>query len=158
MKTNIRIILLGELILLVAVFGFNLILTGWSGSFLWFIDLPSLLLIVLVLVPGLMIMREWKDFVRSFSVGIRQYSLLELKNITEAVIAAQKLTVYGSLFAILVSLIVLLGKLDEPSSLGPNMAVCLLTGFYAVVVEFFLLPLRLNVERKMNEEMDMEDV
>ena len=30
-----------------------------------------------------------------------------------------------------------------------------LSGFYAVIIEFLLLPLKLNAERKMNEEMDL---
>ena len=34
--------------------------------------------------------------------------------------------------------------------------VCFLSGFYAVIIEFFLLPLKLNAERKMNEEMDSD--
>ena len=102
-------------------------------------------------------MREWKDFVKAFSVGIKPYSLLELKNIVEAVGAAQKLTVYAALFAIIISGVLLMGRLDDPSTIGPNLAICFLSGFYAVIIEFLLLPLRLNAERKMNEEMDMGD-
>ena len=123
----------------------------------WFIDLPSLILLLAILIPGLLIMGEWKDFVRSFSVGIKDFSLLELKNIIEAVDAAQKLTVFGALFAIIISGVLLLGHLDTPETIGPNLAVCFLSGFYAVIIEFFLLPLRLNAERKMNEEMDLGD-
>ena len=50
-----------------------------------------------------------------------------------------------------------MGHLSEPETFGPKLAVCFLSGFYAVIIEFFLLPLKLNAERKMNEEMDMED-
>ncbi len=158
MKKNIRVILIGELILFIGIFLFN-ILAGNLGmsAIAWFVDLPSLLLIVLLLIPGLLIMGEWKDFVKSFSVGIRPYSLLEIKNIIEAVGAAQKLTIYGALFAIIISGVLLLGRLDDPSTIGPNLAVCFLAGFYAVIIEFLLLPLRLNAERKMNEEMDLGD-
>ena len=107
------------------------------------------------LIPGLIIMGEWKDFLKAFSVGIKPYSLLELKNIIGAVDAAQKLTIYGALFAIIISGVLLMGRLDTPSTIGPNLAVCFLAGFYAVIIEFLLLPLRLNAERKMNEEMDL---
>ncbi len=136
----------------------NIIAGSWGVSAIaWFIDLPSILLIVLVLIPGLIIMGEWKDFIKSFSVGIKQYSLLELKNIVGAVGAAQKLTIYSALMAIIISAVLMLGRLDDPELLGANLAICLLAGFYAVIIEFFLLPLRLNAERKMNEEMDFED-
>lgn len=155
---NIRVILLGELILLIATFLIN-ILWGIGGisSIRWFIDLPSLILIVLVLVPGLLIMGVWKDLIKSFSVGIKKYSLLELKNIVGAVDAAQKLTVFAALFAIVISGVLILGNVDDLSKLGPNLAVCFISGLYAVIVEFFLLPLRLNAERKMNEEMDFDN-
>ena len=158
MKKNIRIVLLGELILFVAVFLFNIFAGGWDiSSIAWFIDVPSLLIIMLILIPGLLIIGEMRDFLKAFSVGIQHFGLLELKNINEAVEAAQKLTIYGALFAIIISGILLLGRLDTPSTIGPNLAVCFLSGFYAVILEFFLLPLRLNVQRKMNEEMDFDD-
>ena len=125
------------------------------SAVLWFLDLPSFLLIALIFVPGLLIMGEWKNFIKAFSVGIKHYGLLELKNIIGAVDAAQKLTVYGALFAIIISGVLLMGRLDDPETIGPNLAVCFLAGFYAVIIEFLLLPLRLNAERKMNEEMDL---
>ncbi len=153
---NIRLVLLGELLLFFGIFLFNVIFGGWGLSAItWFIDLPSLLLIAMVLFPGLIIMGAWKDFTKSFSVGIKPFSLLELKNIIEAVNAAQKLTIYGALFAIIISGVLLMGRLDDPSTIGPNLAVCVLSGFYAVIIEFLLLPLRMNAERKMNEEMDL---
>lgn len=158
MKKNIRLVLLGELLLFVVVFFLIIFLSSYElSAVLWFIDLPSLILLVAILIPGLLIMGEWKDFVRSFSVGIKDFSLLELKNIIEAVDAAQKLTVFGALFAIIISGVLLLGHLDTPETIGPNLAVCFLAGLYAVIIEFFLLPLRLNAERKMNEEMDIGD-
>ncbi|MBE5825372.1 MAG: hypothetical protein E7307_01925 [Butyrivibrio sp.] len=158
MKKNIRIVLLGELLLFLIVFFISTLGTNFGFSAIaWFLDWPSLILILLILIPGLIIMGEWKDFLNSFSVGIKEYRLLELKNIIEAVGAAQKLTVYGALFAIITSAILLMGHLSDPETIGPNLAVCFLAGFYAVILEFFLLPLKLNAERKMNEEMDMED-
>ena len=159
MKKKIRVILTGEIVLLAALFLFTLLVCVRDPlhALAWFIDIPSLLYILLILIPGLLIMREWKDFIKSFSVGIKPYSLLELKNIIEAVGAAQKLTIYGALLAIIIQGILVMAKLDDPSSIGPNLAVCFLSGFYAVIIEFLLLPLRLNAERKMNEEMDLED-
>ncbi|MCR4591088.1 MAG: hypothetical protein K5668_09740 [Lachnospiraceae bacterium] len=158
MKKNIRLILFGQLVLFAAVFLFNIFVGSWGlSSIAWFIDMPSLMLILIILIPGMLITGEWKDFIKAFSVGIRPYGLLDLKNIIGAVGAAQKLTIYGALFAIIMSGVLLLGRLDDPYALGPGLAVCLLSGFYAVIIEFFLLPLRLNAEHKMNEEMDMGD-
>lgn len=158
MKKNIRLVLLGELLLFVIVFLILTLGTSFGPSaILWFLDFPSLIIILLILIPGLIIMGEWKDFIKSFSVGIKDYRLLELKNIIEAVAAAQKLTVFAALFAIIISGVLVMGNLSDPETIGPNLAVCFLAGLYAVVIEFILLPLRLNAERRMNEEMDMED-
>ena len=153
---NIRLVLIGEFVLFIVVFMICVLGGSWEMSAVfWFLDFPSLLLIVLVLIPGLLIMGEWKNFLKSFSVGIKPFSLLELKNIIGAIDAAQKLTVYAALFAIIISGVLLMGRLDDPSTIGPNLAVCFLAGLYAVIIEFLLLPLRLNAERKMNEEMDL---
>ena len=158
MRKNIRFVLFWELLLLIAIFLFNLFLCNEGvTAILWFLDLPSLLLITSVLILGLIIMGEWKNFLKAFSVGIKNYSLLELKNIIEAVTVAQKLNILGALFAIITSGIILLGRLDDLSAIGSNLIICLLAGLYAVIVEFFLLPLRINAEHKMNEEMDLGD-
>lgn len=158
MKRNIRVVLLGELILLIAAFLSNILIgPGGLSSVLWFVDIPSFLLIIIVLIPGLLIMGVWKDFIKSFSVGIKPYSLLELKNIIGAVDAAQKMTVFAALFAIIISAVIVLGYIANLSILGPSLAVCFLAGLYAVIIEFFLLPLRLNAEREMNREMDLGD-
>lgn len=50
-----------------------------------------------------------------------------------------------------------MGQLDDLTRIGSNRAVCFMSGLYAVVIEFFLLPLKLNAERRMNEEMDFGD-
>ena len=104
MKKHIRLVLLGEIILFLIMFLF-LIFVSSNGLYavLWFLDIPSLIIILLILIPGLIIMGEWKDFLKAFSVGIKEYRLLELKNIIEAIAAAQKLTVYAALFAIIIS-------------------------------------------------------
>ncbi len=85
--------------------------------------------ILMLLIPGLLIMGEWKDFIKAFSVGIKRYSLLELKNIIGAVDAAQKLTIYGAFFAIIISGVLLLGRLDDPSTIGPNLGYVFLPVF-----------------------------
>lgn len=155
---NIRVVLLGELVLLIVIFAILIAGSGFGPeAALWFLDMPSAVLLLLVLIPGLIIMGEWKDFLKAFSVGIKKYTLLELKNIKEAVAAAQKLTIFGALLAIITSAVIVLGKIGSPEIIGPNLAVCFLAGLYAVIIEFFLMPLSLNTERKMNEEMDLED-
>ena len=81
MKKNIRVVLIGQLLLIIAVFIFNVVSGFGVSSMIWFIDMPSILLILIVLIPGLLIMGEWKDFIKAFSVGIKEYRLLELRTL-----------------------------------------------------------------------------
>lgn len=152
---NIKLVILGEILLLVVAFSFDLFVCG--GNITWYLDIPSIILNLVILIPGLIIMGAWKDFIKAFSVGTKHYSLLELKNILGAVSTAQKLVVLGALFALIISAIVVLGQVSDASLIGPNLAICFLSAFYAVIIELLLLPLHLNVEREMNREMDFED-
>ncbi len=158
MKKNICFVLLGELILFLLAFAITLMLCeDPRGTLSFFFDFPSLLLISVILIPGLLITGEWKDFIKAFSVGAKHYSLLELKNIIIAVGTAQKLTLYGALFAMITSAICFMGNLSDFTAYGPNLVLIFLAALYAAIIEFLLMPLRLNAERRMNEEMDLED-
>ncbi len=53
-----------------------------------------------------------------------------------------EISVNQQLFIAFISIITLLKKLDVPQSLGPNLAVICLSGLYAVIIEFLLLPLK----------------
>ena len=155
---NIKLVILGEILLLVVAFLFNVFVC--RGQISWYIDMPSIIMILIVLIPGLIIMGAWKDFVKSFSVGLKHYTLLELKNILGAVSTAQKLVVLGALFTLIISGILVLAGVSgasDASLIGPNLAVCFLSAFYAVIIELLLLPLHLNAEREMNREIDFED-
>lgn len=80
MKRNIRFVLLGQLVLLIILFVFNLVLcigNEWFYALTLYFDIPSLLLILIILILGLIIFGEWKNFTKAFSVGIKEYSLLE---------------------------------------------------------------------------------
>lgn len=158
-KRNVKLILLLELVLLIPVFlVIKLTCMGPGfGSLAWFIDFPSILGILLFAIPGLMIFGEWKNFCKAFSVGQTEYKLLELKNILEAVKTCQKLVVLAGLFEMIISFIAMMGNLSEPSTIGPNLAVMVLSGLYVVIAEYFLLPLSVNTQKAINEGMELNE-
>ncbi len=96
MKMNVKLVMLLELILLVAAVGLLAMLAGVGLNFplsnLW--DPLSFLFILFITLPGLIIMGEWKNFLKAFSVGQKPYSLLELKDINGAVASCQKLALF----------------------------------------------------------------
>jgi chemotaxis protein MotA len=58
------------------------------------------------------------------------------------------------LIGTLIGLVQMLGNLDDPSTIGPSMAVALLTTFYgAVLSNMLLMPLAAKLERNSDEEL-----
>lgn len=156
---NVAGVLIGEGILFVAVC-LCILLLGGGGvtSIALLIDVPSLLFVLLTLVPGLIIMGDGKDFIRAFSVGSSRYSPEQLSNIIGAVEAAQRLTAYGAVIAVVVSGVLVLKDLNDLAVLGPRLAVCFLSPLYAAFIELLLLPLKRNAQRRMNMIMDKHEL
>jgi chemotaxis protein MotA len=72
--------------------------------------------------------------------------------------AAEVAPVMG-LIGTLVGLVEMLGRLDDPSSIGPAMAVALLTTFYgAVLANVFLAPFAAKLERNSREEILVKNI
>ncbi len=159
MKKNVKLVILLEVILLVAAVGLLAMVTGVGVNFplsnLW--DPVSFLFILFITLPGLIIMGEWKNFLKAFSVGQKPYSLLELKDINGAVASCQKLVLYGGLAGIVVQLIILLAEISDVKILSVNIAVVFILLLYTAVLEYLLVPLKLNAEKIMNKEMDLDD-
>ena len=62
-------------------------------------------------------------------------------------------------FGFLFGLVQMLGRLDDPSTIGPSMAVALLTTFYgAVLANMVFLPLAAKLERNSTEEALVNNV
>lgn len=63
------------------------------------------------------------------------------------------------LIGTLVGLIQMLGSLNDPSTIGPNMAVALITTFYgAVLAHFVFLPLAARAERLSSEDALLHNI
>jgi chemotaxis protein MotA len=72
--------------------------------------------------------------------------------------AAEVAPVMG-LIGTLVGLVQMLGRLDDPSSIGPAMAVALLTTFYgAILGNMVLAPLATKLERNSGEEATVNNI
>lgn len=153
---DIRVVMLLEIGVLAAGFAAWLRMMSTSVFFSSFVDLPALLGILLIAVVIMIVIGEWRDFLRAFSIDAKSHTLLELKNICGSVAACQKLVAYTGTLLVVISLITLMHNLNDPSTIGPNCAVALLSCFYAVLLEVILLPLRIRCEQKMNAEIDME--
>lgn len=140
---------------------------GYEGMelyrFSYLIDLPSLVIILIFTVPVLLRGGMWMDFKRAWKLLRKNYTchLGELRRTLDVVEMVQKQVIYAGIISVLMSLITILRNLSDPMSLGPNMAVAILTMLYAVCFEMLLLPLQLEVKRRiidyMEEDTDGEE-
>lgn len=68
----------------------------------------------------------------------------------------QKQIICAGIILISFMLIVVLGFLQKPEALGSNVAVILLTAFYVAIFEILLLPVQLEVKRRIIDYMEAE--
>ena len=115
-----------------------------AGNIIWYLDTPSLLLIMVLMLILLFMCGLTKDFFRgiTFFFGKRKDISFEELNHT---LAAFKLVLIAlpleGFTASLIAFVAILGKLDDVSKLGPNIAVAILTLLYSLIIELLLLPI-----------------
>ncbi len=68
----------------------------------------------------------------------------------------QKQVVYAGIMAMLLTFITIMRQLSDLATLGPNLAVAILTVLYATIIEMLLLPLHLEVKRQIINYMELD--
>lgn len=124
----------------------------------FFIDFPSLLIILVLAAPVLFKGGMWKDFLRAWKLLKKNYAchLSEIRRSLDVVEMMQKQLIYAGIISMLLSLVHVLGMLSDPASLGPNVAVAILTMLYAVILEMLLLPLQMEAKRRIIDYMEVD--
>lgn len=133
---------------------------GMRQALFYLLDAPSLILILVFTAPVLLRGGLWKDFVRAWKLLKKDYTchLSELRRTQDVVEMLQKQIIYASILSMLLSLIIVLHMLTTPEALGPNLAVAILTMIYGVILEMLLLPLQLEVKRRIIDYMDYAEL
>ena len=116
-KGNMAMTIVGIVMLIIAIimlfFGGGSMGMAISPALL--IDLPSLILIT-VIMTGLILLSGKRD----------KFAVFEL---------IDKSVMLVGIFVCLFTAIVILSRLDDPSSIGPHLAVCILSLFYAIILK-----------------------
>ena len=113
-----------------------------GGNFMAFVNLPSVAIVIAGAIFFSLAHHRFDDITEAFQNALSSdASQNSQKDI--AVFATLRKTTYGSGVAgTLIGLIQMLQSLDDPRSIGPAMAVALLTALYSVVlVEFLIDPM-----------------
>jgi flagellar motor component MotA len=136
---------IGILVYLALLIGTTL-LVGSPGAF---VDLPSIIIILVFSVSMLMASGLLGDLIRGFKImGKKEntYTALELRKTDIAVGLAIKLLLLSGVLGSLIGVVAMLSSLSDMSVFGKNLAVALLTLLYALLLVFILLPIRAKVK------------
>lgn len=121
-------------------------------------DLPSFVIILVFIVPVLIRGGLWNDFKRAFLLLKKGYTchLSELRRTQDVLEMLQKQVVCAGIMAMLITFIIIMRTLRDLHALGPNLAVAILTVLYATIIEMLLLPLHLEVKRRIIDYMELD--
>ncbi len=127
-------------------------------SLVGFLDLPSLVLILVLTLPVLFRNGLGKDFLRAFKLLKKSYHcrLGELRRTLDAVEMMQKQIIWAALIIMVVSFIQVLAHINALQLIGPNVAVVCLSILYVSMMELLLLPLQFEVKRRIIDYMEEE--
>lgn len=158
-KRNVKLVLLVQIVPLVIAFMICKISSMGihTKSFQYFMDFPSIVGLLLFVVPGMFVLGVWKDFWKALSIGQKEYKLIELKNILEAVKACQKLVLLGGIFEVIIGFVAMLFDMEDFRTIGPALCVMIMPVFYVVISEYFLLTLSVFTQKAINEEMNLDE-
>lgn len=133
-------------------FVWTIVYTG--ASWQNFVDLVSIVILLVVVFPVLVQSGLGKDFNNSFRLTLgkkKEASFKEMKRALEALGLVRKTLWYTSVFICCVSFIVVMHNLDDPANIGPNLAVCILVVAYAAVLNIILLPIEKQLKIRLIE-------
>lgn len=136
------------------------VITSYSISIYVFMDIPSLLLVLLLNIPILISSGLLKDLHNAFRIVFGKksgYSLIEIKRAAEAVNMTIRTLLCSGAFLFLISMVTMLGHLDDPSILGPYLSAALLCPIYACGMAILLLPIKSILQVRTIEFMPLQE-
>lgn len=150
------------LIEIVAIFLALVFLTSISGMSdlnpIWLLDFPSLVGILILTVPVFFRKGMWREFMTAVKLLRKKFccSLGEMKKAQYAVELMQKQLLWAGVIHMVFSLIFVLTIISDLAQLGPCISIGLLSILYTAALELLLLPLEMEVKRRIVDYMEEE--
>lgn len=120
----------------------------------YLLDFPSMVILLIVIIPSLIQTGLLKDFNNSFRLIIGKKSNGTFREIKRAITAIQlvrKSAMNTAIFSACISFIVIMRQLSSPAQLGPNLAVAILSISYAAILNIVFLPMEKQLELQLIE-------
>jgi flagellar motor component MotA len=115
-----------------------------------FFDLPSLLILTSITIPMLYASGLFPDFKIAFQIMIiknKDFSKSQLEQSLLAIDLTIKLIVLSGLLGAIIGFVSFLKQLNDPSTIGPTIALILLTTFYALFGVIIFLPVQAKLKK-----------
>lgn len=141
---------ISSFLLLVVACSFVILSTAGVESLSWFIDMPSIIIPIGITFFVLIASESIWDFGQAYVIVYGK----ENPNETQAKAAwcAMKTVLctipLAGVFTFLVGCVAIIGHLQNPESLGPHLAVAILSLFYCSIIEILLIPTAVRLYKK----------
>ncbi len=114
-------------------------------------NLPSLLVIVIIVLPMLIFSNNLLDFIRAFQIamGAQEHTTKEMTCSHHAMGLAIKLVWLASFFGFLTGLINMLSSIHDFNMFKSGMSICLLTVYYASIINIFFYGVQAKVKKEL---------
>ena len=129
------------------------IISGGVGMIIYFIDAPSLVSVLGIQVIILGASGHFTDFFRSFKLlfSSKSYSDEEFMQLSEkteyALTFGIKATLLAGICVVLIGFVAFMHNLSDPATIGPSLAVMVLTSLYACIISLILLMIKGRLHR-----------
>lgn len=152
-KRNSVVAAIGEVVLLVALLAYMYFITGLnSETIIYFLDYPAILVVAGTVLLLLMVTKSVGSFVKSFEIIFSKKcdaDRQEIKDSLRAIKIAMQTANLAGILCALISGRVYLTQLEDISTLGPNLAVMMLSIFYGLLIVLLLIPVKSSLERRL---------
>lgn len=150
MKNNLGLRIAG-IILLFMVLIFAIYIGGGDQGIGAFIDVPSLLFVTLIPFGMLLLAGLIPDYFRGIGIGAgkSEYTLKEYKSSAIALGLAIKMFYLSGVIGTVVGVMQILRYLDDISNLGPAASVCLITVFYAMILNAIHYAVKARIDQEI---------
>ncbi len=138
-------------LMLVLACCFVILSTAGVKSLSWFIDMPSIIIPLGITFFVLFASESIWDFGQAFVIvyGTENHNEKQLKEAWCAMKTVLCTIPIAGIFSFLVSIVAIIGHLQNPALLGPHMAVAILSVFYCSIIEILLIPTAVRLHRKL---------
>ena len=146
--------ILGMIILWIA-FVLMILTCGGIGAIANFMDVPSVLYVLLSSFIVIATSGLWNDFWRAFKYVWGEEGLTDVAQVKKSILAlktAMRAFILCGLIMSFISLVVMLKELSGMEMSGPLMVLTILCPFYGLLFSLCLVPVKTKLEKKLLEE------